>query len=154
MQNQYIFFPFQRCACVKAEKECSDDCKCALAKCKNRDLDGQDGPRKYPDSSVLSDMSNNDTAGTMSLLNDTYQIPANDTYQIPSLKVEHADEKNEVSKRKITPPNFTIPLSENTAPVKSPRKIFDTPDNEKSYKSSLASSSSKRTTMFTSPMRD
>ncbi len=53
----------KRCRCRKQGPVCSDACGCDPKVCRNRDIDNR---------SALSDLSNNDTANTNSLLNDTY----------------------------------------------------------------------------------
>ena len=127
----------KRCACVKNDKPCTDACKCPLMQCENR-KDRSD----QPDQSALSDISNS-TAGTMSLLNDTYQIPM--------IK----EEPEEVIERKITPPalNFDAMEHENAAPKKLEVKqesMFKSPLSAKTPPSLLQ----KRTSMFPSPLRN
>ena len=108
-----------------------------MAQCENRK-----DPGENPDKSALSDVSNS-TAGTMSLLNDTYQIPM--------IKEETEDE--EPPQRKITPPtlNFDDLDRENAAPKKLEVK-------DSFFKSPLSAKTppnmTKRTSMFPSPMRD
>ena len=130
----------KRCACVKSFKACSDICKCPLAQCENRK-----DPGENPDKSALSDVSNS-TAGTMSLLNDTYQIPV--------IKEEDEDYvKDEEPQRKITPPTLTFDDfdRENAAPKKLEVKdsLFKSPLSAKTPPAMV-----KRTSMFPSPMRD
>merc|ERR1719225_635208 len=124
----------KRCSCVKAGKGCSDTCKCPLAQCENR-KDSDERRTSWDDRSVLSDMSNsnqssanNTTAGTMSLLNDTYQVPdiKNTITEVDNIrKITPAllfnDEENITSPdapKKINPTVFK-------SPIKSPRKFFD-----------------------------
>merc|ERR1711874_901630 len=108
----------KRCSCVKAGKGCSDTCKCPLAQCENRG-DREAAPTSSNDNTVLSDMSNNTTAGTMSLLNDTYQIP----------------DDSEANKRKITPAVF-VTNNENLISPSAPRKQ---PTNASVFKSPFSS---------------
>ena len=124
----------KRCACVKNHKICTDACKCPLVQCENRkDRDHHDHS-DHPDQSALSDISNS-TAGTMSLLNDTYQIPM-------------IKEENE---RKITPPSLNF--DEN---FEAPKKLEV---KESMFKSPLSAKTppslmQKRNSMFPSPLRD
>jgi len=57
----------KRCPCVKNGPICTAACKCDVDACRNRDSDRNA-------SSVLADCTNNDTANTMSLLNDTFPV--------------------------------------------------------------------------------
>ena len=135
----------KRCSCVKSGKGCSDTCKCPLAQCGNRG-DRVEGASSN-DNTVLSDMSNNTTAGTMSLLNDTYQVPD--------------DAIDDVNQRKITP--AAIVGNENFLSPNAPRKpaaVFKSPFSRTSDSLSpsdgnmpnkvLTSSSA----LFKSPIRD
>lgn len=61
----------KRCRCKKNSGTCDTSCGCDPSQCKNRP--GEAGnDTTGGDRSSLSDISNNDTANTMSLLNDTY----------------------------------------------------------------------------------
>merc|ERR1719436_1750737 len=126
----------KRCSCVKSGKGCSDTCKCPLALCGNR------GEREGPssnDNTVLSDMSNNTTAGTMSLLNDTYT---------------HLADDSEAVKRKITPALF-LTNDENETSPSAPKKTLS---NESVFKSpfsrTLSPTTTPKTQLFKSPLRD
>ena len=138
----------KRCSCVKSGKGCSDTCKCPLAQCGNRgDRAGSGGNLSSNDNTVLSDMSNNTTAGTMSLLNDTYQIP--------EVNIE-----SPTKMRKITP---AIMNNENMLSPSAPRKpapsLFKSPFSRNSgslspsntMQSKVPTSSAE---LFKSPIRD
>ena len=138
----------KKCKCVKSGTGCSDDCKCPLAICKNRkdnpDNSGNGSP--IDDKSVLSDVSNNTTAGTMSLLNDTYQIPDDDLSKRkitpPLIKVESAN--TALSPKKLKKEDnsiFKIPFDENTVQTPPTLKMSD-------------ATTDKRKTLFKSPIRD
>ena len=139
----------KRCSCVKSGKGCSDTCKCPLAQCGNRgDRAGSGGNLSSNDNTVLSDMSNNTTAGTMSLLNDTYQIP--------EVNIE-----SPTKMRKITPAvmNNENMLSSPSAPRKQAPSLFKSPFSRnsgslspsKTMQSKVPTSSAE---LFKSPIRD
>ena len=126
----------KRCACVKNTKTCTDSCKCPLMQCENRKDRDYDHSTDQPDQSAMSDISNS-TAGTMSLLNDTYQIPMI---------------KEEIAERKITPPTLNFEDMENAAPRKIEVKesMFKSPLSAKTPPTLMQ----KRTSMFPSPLRE
>merc|ERR1712110_321330 len=142
----------KRCSCVKSGKGCSDTCKCPLAQCGNRGdrpEGNPEGPPSSNDNTVLSDMSNNTTAGTMSLLNDTYQIP----------------DDSEAIKRKITPAMLFVNDEKITSPD-APKKlqipnesVFKSPFSRTLSPTEISPASDSRNTLtatklFKSPLRD
>ena len=138
----------KRCSCVKSGKGCSDTCKCPLAQCGNRgDRAGSGGNLSSNDNTVLSDMSNNTTAGTMSLLNDTYQIPeVNIESPTKMRKITPAFMNNEnmlspSAPRKPAPSLFKSPFSRNSGSL--------SPSN--TMQSKVPTSSAE---LFKSPIRD
>jgi hypothetical protein len=139
----------KRCSCVKSGKGCSDTCKCPLAQCGNRgDRAGSGGNFSSNDNTVLSDMSNNTTAGTMSLLNDTYQIP--------DVNIE-----SPTKMRKITPAITNENMSSPSAPRKQAPSLFKSPFSRTSGSSSPSNTmqsqvprSSSSAQLFKSPVRD
>lgn len=120
-----------RCKCRKIRQICSDECRCSLQLCKNRE--------NSDDKSVLSDVSNNTTAGTMSLLNDTYQIPLDE----------------EPKFRKITPPSINVEeFDESSSPKKRHREsLFKSPFGKESP-GDMTPSYKRQNTMFKSPIRE
>ena len=104
--------------------------------CENRKDRDYDHSTDQPDQSAMSDISNS-TAGTMSLLNDTYQIPMI---------------KEEIAERKITPPTLNFEDMENAAPRKIEVKesMFKSPLSAKTPPTLMQ----KRTSMFPSPLRE
>ena len=99
------------------------------------------------DNTVLSDMSNNTTAGTMSLLNDTYQIP--------EVNIE-----SPTKMRKITP---AVMNNENMLSPNAPRKpapsLFKSPFSRVSGSLSPTNTMQSKVptssaTLFKSPIRD
>ena len=157
-------------------KGCSDTCKCPLAQCENR-KDSDERRTSWDDRSVLSDMSNsnqssanNTTAGTMSLLNDTYQVPdiKNAITEVDNIrKITPAllfnDEENITSPdapKKINPTVFKSPMK---SPMTSPKKFFDS--TKVLFKSPITTTNSlspqpenyvqsRATGLFKSPLRD
>ena len=130
----------KRCSCLKSGKGCSDTCKCPLALCGNRgDRAGSGGNLSSNDNTILSDMSNNTTAGTMSLLNDTYQIP--------EVNIESPTKMRVMNNENMLSPN---------APRKPAPSLFKSPFSRVS--GSLSPSNTKvptsSATLFKSPIRD
>jgi kinesin family protein 4/21/27 len=86
----------KRCQCVKADKACSDLCKCPLSQCANRqDRHHDHGQNSSSEADVLADttnQSNNSTSCTMSLLSDTYQVP--DEQDVPKRKITVENAQN------------------------------------------------------------
>ena len=122
-----------------------------MALCGNRGDRPEGNPEGGPssnDNTVLSDMSNNTTAGTMSLLNDTYQIP----------------DDSEAIKRKITPAIFengeNLILSDAPKKLQIPNdSVFKSPFSRTLSPSEISPASDSRNTLtatklFKSPIRD
>lgn len=110
----------KRCQCVKSGKGCSDECRCPSDQCKNRnEHDRLAFADRTNNTSAADETSANSTAGTMSLLNDTYQIP-------------------EISFKKVTPPAIQVhkPTDENASPMKIQRgstAMFKSPMSSSRY---------------------